>query len=75
MKWLNPTHILAGCFDHSLKLINVEKNLIEEIMLTNYKVPTAIDAIQDNVVLTGHEDCVVRLWDLRSTNMEKKFKQ
>ena len=43
-------------------------------MFTNFKVPTCLDSIQDTMILTGHEDATIKLWDVRSGANEKKYK-
>lgn len=74
MKWAGPSTIYAGCYDHQIKIINVDKLQIEEVLFTNHKVPTSIDSVQESLVLTGHEDSTIRLWDVRSGLSEKRFK-
>ncbi len=43
-------------------------------MFTSFKVPTCIDSSQESTLISGHEDAVVRLWDVRSGSAEKSFK-
>lgn len=74
LKWSGPGKIFAGCNDHSLKLVNVERQQVEEILFTQHKVPTAIDATKESSLISGHEDGVVRLWDVRSGSSEKIYK-
>lgn len=67
MGWINGGTFVAGCNDQALKIIDVENNyLIKQSILTNYKVPTCLDTSQDNLILTGCEDGIIRLWDIRS---------
>jgi WD40 repeat protein len=44
------------------------------VLFTNHKVPTSIDSVQETVILTAHEDSVIKLWDIRTGVNEKKFK-
>lgn len=74
LKWTSPNQIAAGCKDHSIKLINVERHQVEEILFTSHKVPTTIDSSKESTLLTGHEDSVIRLWDVRSGASEKTYK-
>lgn len=74
LKWSGPNKIFAGCQDHNLKVINVEKQQVEEVLFTQHKVPTCLDSSQESTLITGHEDGVVRLWDVRSSASEKTFK-
>ncbi|TNV79220.1 hypothetical protein FGO68_gene6698 [Halteria grandinella] len=76
LKWSGPGKIFAGCNDHSLKLVNVERQQIEEILFTQHKVPTALDASKETSLISGHEDGIVRLWDVRSgssSNYKSQF--
>jgi len=66
LKWIGPNRIVAGCFDHSLKLINAERQQVEEILFTSHKVATCLDSSKESILLTGHEDATLRLWDIRS---------
>lgn len=66
LKWMNNDTILAGSSDHSIKVINAETSQVQEILFTNHKVATSLDSAQGNLVLSGHEDSVVRLWDIRA---------
>ncbi|CDW73040.1 ribosome biogenesis protein wdr12 [Stylonychia lemnae] len=74
MKWATPSRIYVGCSDHSVKIVNVEQAQIEEVLFTTYKVPTCIDSIQETLLLTGHEDATVKLWDIRTGVAERKYK-
>lgn len=74
MKWNDPTQILVGCYDHAIKIVNVDRAQVVEVLFTNHKVATCMDAVQSDILITGHEDAVVRLWDIRSGQQEKKFK-
>ncbi len=74
MKWSGPAKIFASCLDHTLKLINVDRGQVDEIMFTQHKVATCLDSSTDSTLITGHEDAVVRLWDIRSGQSEKNFK-
>lgn len=78
MKWMSPNKIVVGGNDHTIKFINTEKNVIEEILFTNHKVATCIDSISDSLILTGHEDSIIRMWDIRtgqdkSSSSQKHF--
>ena len=75
LKWIGPNRIVAGCLDHSLKLINAERQQVEEILFTSHKVATCLDSSKETTLITGHEDATVRLWDIRSGQSEKTFKQ
>ena len=68
VKWAGPTRIYAGCAsDHSIKMVNAEKQQVEEVIFTSHKVPTCLDTIHgEDLILTGHEDGIVRLWDARA---------
>ena len=74
IKWTSPNRIVAGCKDHTLKLINVERQQTEEVIFTEHKVPTSIDSSKESILLTGHEDSLIRLWDSRSGTSERSFK-
>lgn len=60
--------------DHSLKLINVDRLQVEEVLFTSHKVPTCLDSSLESTLLSGHEDAIVRLWDVRSGALAKTFK-
>lgn len=66
LTWLNGETLVAGCQDHAIKLIDAEKSyIVKQSILTQHKVPTCIDTAQDNLVLMGSEDAILRLWDIR----------
>ena len=68
MTWAAQSTLITGCTDHQLKVFDVEKLLAQASVFTNHKVITALDsnfANQNQLVLGGHEDGVVKLYDLR----------
>jgi ribosome biogenesis protein YTM1 len=66
------THLVSGSWDHSIKLWDVEK---ENCLLTlnGARVVSCLDTSyhSEGIVATGHPDCTIRLWDLR-TNSSKQ---
>jgi len=54
--------------------VNVERQQVEEILFTQHKVPTALDSSKETTLISGHEDGLVRLWDVRSGSSEKLYK-
>ena len=68
MNWASQSTLIAGCTDHQLKVFDTEKLLAQASVFTNHKVITALDSNfsnQNQLVLGGHEDGVVKLYDLR----------
>jgi len=68
MTWASQSTLIAGCTDHQLKVFDTEKLLAQASVFTNHKVITALDANfsnQNQLVLGGHEDGIVKLYDLR----------
>ena len=58
--------LVAGCLDHALKVVDTVKgNVVKQSILTVHKVATCMDCAQSNLILTGCEDAVIRLWDTR----------
>jgi len=75
LTWLDGDNLIAGCGDHAIKIIDIEKSfVIKQSILTDNKVPTCIDTAQDNLILSGSEDGVVRLWDTRAGEASKSNK-
>jgi WD40 repeat protein len=74
LKWASPNQIAAGCRDHTIKLVNVERQQVEEVIFTSHKVPTSLDSTKGSLLLTGHEDSVIRLWDVRTGASERNAK-
>ena len=66
--------LVAGCEDHALKVVDVEKSyIVKQSVLTQHKVPTCIDTAHGNLILSGSEDAVIRLWDLRQERIARKL--
>jgi WD40 repeat protein len=65
LHWSTPDNVIAGCYDHSIKIIDVSSQQVQEVMFTDHKVPTSLDSSRD-LIISGHEDSLIRLWDLRS---------
>lgn len=74
--WLDGDNLVAGCGDHAIKVVDIEKSfVVKQSILTDNKVPTCLDTAQDNLILTGSEDGVIRLWDTRVGSASKSSKQ
>jgi ribosome biogenesis protein YTM1 len=60
-------HLITGSWDHSVKLWDVER---QDCVLTlnGSRVVSCLDTsyFSSGIVATGHPDCTVRLWDVRS---------
>ena len=75
LKWTSDDTMVAGCTDHQLKVFDMYKLQVVESLFTNHKVVTCLDASLENpsdkkqVVLGGHEDGTVRLFDLRASSL------
>lgn len=64
---------MAGCSeDHAIKIIDVENaGVIKQSIMTDYKSPLTIDSSQDNLILAGCEDGIVRLYDTRASKQNQ----
>jgi ribosome biogenesis protein len=67
----NPTNLITGSWDHSIKLFDVEKqNCI--LTVNGSRVVACLDTSyhSEGVLATGHPDCTIRLWDIRTNNKD-----
>ena len=74
MSWASQSVLIAGCTDHQLRVFDMERQQVQASIFTNHKVATTIDSnfVNDNqLVLAGHEDGMVRLYDLRQTQVKQ----
>lgn len=70
MSWASASTLIAGTVDHQLKVFDMEKLQVQASIFMNHKVATAIDIDFSNaneLVLCGHEDGIVRLYDLKQS--------
>jgi len=68
---INPTNLITGSWDHSIKLFDVEnQNCI--LTLNGSRVVACLDTSyhSEGVLATGHPDCTIRLWDIRANNTD-----
>lgn len=71
MLWSTPESFVVGGTDHQLKIFDVEKGTIVESILTQNKVVQAMDGLDDALILTGQEDGMIKLYDLREAAKRK----
>ena len=67
-----PETLITGSWDHSLKVWNIER---QDCLLTlnGSRVISCLDTsyFSSGIVATGHPDCTVRLWDVRTANTKE----
>jgi ribosome biogenesis protein YTM1 len=74
MCWNSSTadSLITGSWDHSLKVWQVER---QDCVLTlnGSRVVTCLDVLvqSPSVVVTGHPDCTIRLWDVRNPQQQQ----
>jgi WD40 repeat protein len=75
MVWPSEDTLMAGCADHQLKVFDMVKQQVVDNVFTNHKVITCLDATPGNLsALAGHEDGVVKLYDLRACSGVKQHR-
>ena len=63
---------MAGCQDHAIKLVDIEKSfVVKQSIMLDHKTPTCIDTGNDNIILAGCEDSIIRLFDTRVNGTKK----
>ena len=63
-----PQQLITGSWDHSMKVWDIERQ--DNVSTINgQRVITCFDTSYhtSGIVVTGHPDCVIRLWDTRTT--------
>jgi ribosome biogenesis protein YTM1 len=69
--WMaDGNHVVTGSWDHSVKVWSVES---QDCLLTlnGARVVSCMDlSPHSEVVATGHPDCTIRLWDIRTNAVE-----
>lgn len=68
-----PKQLITGSWDHSIKVWDMERQ--DNISTINgQRVVTCLDTSYhtSGVVVTGHPDCTIRLWDTRTTATTSK---
>lgn len=74
LKWTTADSVLVAGIDHQLKIVDLGSSQVSETIFTNHKVVTAMDSTSD-FVLTGQEDGVVKIYDLRKQNKAQAVQQ
>ena len=72
LSWSCPESFVVGGTDHQLKMYDVEKGRVIESILTQNKVAQTMDGLNENLILTGQEDGVVKLYDLRESATDSR---
>ena len=68
MKWVDTNSCILSAMDNKLKVLDlVSKKVVQEIDCRG-SLATTLDALTLNLILTGHQDGYVRLWDTRLQN-------
>jgi WD40 repeat protein len=72
VKWINNQQVLTTGDDFYMKLYNVitKTNFLQ--FNTNYKLTTDFINV-DNLILSGHEDGRIRLWDIRTNKQQNVY--
>lgn len=70
--WASGTNFVVGGTDHQMKIFDVEKGQIVESIMTQNKVAQTMDGLNEDLILTGQEDGVVKLYDLRESATESR---
>jgi WD40 repeat protein len=63
--WSTVDSIVCGGNDHQIKVMDVNKQAVQESIFTQHKTMTAVDT-SAMMVLAGMEDGIVKVFDLRS---------
>lgn len=74
MSWASQSILIVGCVDHQIKVFDMDKLQVQASVFTNHKVATALAcnfANDSQLVLAGHEDGYVRLYDLRQSQVKQ----
>uniref|UniRef100_A0A7S3HZI4 Uncharacterized protein n=1 Tax=Favella ehrenbergii TaxID=182087 RepID=A0A7S3HZI4_9SPIT len=74
LSWASQSVLVAGCTDHQIRVFDMERQKVQASVFTNHKVATTLDcnfANESQLVLSGHEDGLVRLFDLRQAQVKQ----
>lgn len=63
---IDSNHLYSGSWDHSVRIWDIEAESNIHTMNCEKIVVCMEHSIESNMIVTGHEDGVMRLWDPRS---------
>jgi len=68
--WPHPLAVYSGSYDHSIRLWDVERQSCTNVW-NGSKVISSLDfSLHANLLASGHEDSLIRLWDPRKADKE-----
>ena len=66
VRWTEPETLVVGQLGHAISLFDVVSKKTKQILTTRDSAVMSVDALSSQLILSGHEDGFVRLWDLRT---------
>merc|ERR1739848_408149 len=72
LRWLSAEALISGSYDHTVRVTDLEKGEQRSMIDFESNVVSAVAAYGD-VIVTGHDDAYIRIWDQRSSNKSTRI--
>lgn len=63
MSWSENETLVVGGMSHLIEILDVNEKRVKSSLNCRDSVVMSLDSINENCILSGHEDGFIRLWD------------